>query len=131
MSLLLALINYITDLGICVGDGIDCYRDFMPEDPDSVIVFHEYSGDPLNPFTDSVHRSVQVKIRDKSSESARTKAVALCSAFCSSGEDRRIDFTDNLWGQVYVRQSPFKLSQDESGRVAYCFNLGVTTNILE
>lgn len=131
MGLLLTLVKYLVDLGVCVGDGEDCYRDFMPEEPDHAVAFHEYKGDGLSPFTDSVHRSIQVKIRDRNAEVARAKAVAACNAFRSNREDRRIDFSDNLWGQVYVRQVPYKLLQDEAGRVIYCFNLGITTNILE
>lgn len=131
MSLLLALVEYCVSLKLCIGDGEDCFRDFMPEEPDYAIVFHEYSGDPLNPFTTNVHRSVQIKVRGVDAEQARSKAVQLCEAFRATGEDRQTCFTDSLWGQVYVRQTPFKLGQDESGRVTYCFNLGITTNILE
>lgn len=131
MGLLLALVGYLVDRGVCVGDGEDCYRDFMPEEPDHAVVFHEYRGDSLNPFTDNVHRSVQIKVRDRNAEVARAKAVAVCNAFRSCREDRRIDFSDTLWGQVYIRQVPYKLLQDEAGRVVYCFNLGITTSILE
>lgn len=131
MTLLEALIAYCVDSGILVGDGEDSFRDFMPEVPDAVVVFHEYSGDPVSPFTDSVHRSVQVKVRDSNSEAARAKALRVLQAFKSDTESLRVDFSDNLWGQVYIRQLPFKLDQDGSNRVTYCFNLGITTNILE
>jgi hypothetical protein len=131
MNLLLCLIEYCVSLGLCVGDGEDCFRDFMPEEPDDVIVLHEYSGDPLNPFTTNVHRSVQIKVRGVDAEHVRHKAVQLCEAFRATTENRQIHFTDSLWGQVYIRQTPFKLSQDKSGRITYCFNLGITTNILE
>lgn len=131
MSLLEALVNYCVSKGILVGDGEDSFRDFMPEVPDDAVVFHEYKGDPISPYTEHVHRSVQVKARAKSSEAARSKALQLCNAFRSDKEDRRVDFSDTLWGQVYIRQTPFKLQQDESGRFTYCFNLGITTNILE
>lgn len=131
MSLLNLLIDYCVAKGILVGDGEDSFRDFMPETPDSVIVFHEYSGSPVSPFTDGVHRSVQIKVRDTSAEAARAKALQLLDVFKANTEDRRVDFSDDLWGQVYIRQLPFKLQQDSSNRVTYCFNLGITTNILE
>lgn len=131
MTLLKALIQYGVTNGALVGDGEDSYRDFMPETPDDVVVFHEYSGDPLSPFTESVHRSVQVKVRSRNAEAARSKALTLLRLFSAHTEDMRIDFTEDFWGQVYVRQAPFKLSQDEDGRITYCFNLGITTNILE
>lgn len=131
MSLLEALVKYCVSNSVLVGDGEDSFRDFMPETPDAVVVFHEYSGSPLSQFTDSVHRSVQVKVRDKSAESARAKALDVLRLFKSDTESLRVDFSDSLWGQVYIRQVPFKLQQDSSNRVTYCFNLGITTNILE
>lgn len=131
MSLLLALIEYCVSNGVLVGDGEDSYRDFTPETPDSVVTFAEYAGDPISPFIDSVHRSVQVKVRSMDAEAARAKAVQLCELFKADSESLRVDFSTSLWGQVYIRQAPFKLSQDTAGRVTYCFNLGITTNILE
>lgn len=131
MGLLLCLIEYCVACDLCLGDGEDCFRDFMPEEPDNVVVFYEYSGDPPSPFTNAVHRSVQVKVRNKDAEVARRKAVQICDAFRLTTEDRQIYFIDSLWGQVYIRQTPFKLSQDDSGRTTYCFNLGITTNIIE
>ena len=131
MTLLEALVSYGVANGILVGDGVDSFRDFMPDMPDNVVVFHEYQGSPVSQFIDSVHRSVQVKVRDKNPTSARAKALQLCNAFKSDTESLRVDFSVDLWGQVYIRQTPFKLSQDTSDRVTYCFNLGITTNILE
>lgn len=131
MTLLEALIEYGVANGALVGDGEDSYRDFMPEVPDTVVVFHEYAGQPPTPFIDAAHRSVQVKVRDMDAEVARDKALLLFEIFRSETESLRVDFSDTLWGQVYIRQTPFKLSQDTAGRVTYCFNLGITTNILE
>ena len=131
MSLLEALVAYGVAKGVLIGDGIDSFRDFTPPSPDTVVVFHEYAGDQISPFIDSVHRSVQVKVRDKHADAARAKALQIFSIFKSSTESLRVEFTDNHWGQVYVRQAPFKLYQDESDRVTYCFNLGITTNIIE
>lgn len=131
MTLLEYLISYGVTKGVLAGDGIDSFRDFTPSSPDTVVVFHEYAGDPISPFTDAVHRSVQVKVRDKNAEAARAKALQVVSIFKSSTEDLRINFSEDTWGQVYVRQMPFKLMHDESDRIVYCFNLGITTNILE
>lgn len=131
MNLLEALITYCAAKGVIVGDGKDSFRDFMPELPDNVVVFHEYQGSPLSPFTEGAHRSVQIKVRNISSEAARTKALNVLNVFKSNTESLRVDFSEDLWGQVYIRQLPFKLQQDSSNRVTYCFNLGITTNILE
>ena len=131
MKLLEALVAYGVSKGVLVGDGDDSFRDFSPELPNNVVVFHEYAGDPVVPFTDSVHRSVQVKVRDIDAEAARCKALQLVGIFKSDTESLRVDFSADTWGQVYIRQLPFKLGQDNSNRVTYCFNLGITTNILE
>lgn len=131
MTLLEYLVSYGVANGVLIGDGVDSFRDFMPPSPDSVVAFHEYAGDPVSPFTSAVHRSVQVKVRDVSAEAARTKALQVVGIFKSSTEDLRINFSGDTWGQVYIRQMPFKLEHDESDRVTYCFNLGITTNIIE
>lgn len=131
MSLLLALIEYGVSKGVLVGDGKDSYRDFMPELPDTAVTFAEYAGNPVSQFIDCVHRSVQVKSRSMDAEAARAKAMQLLDIFKADDESLRINFSDTLWGQVYIRQTPFKLEQDTAGRVTYCFNLGITTNILE
>ena len=131
MSLLVSLIEYCVNEGVLHGYGEDAFADFVPEVPDTVVVFHEYTGDALTPFTDNVHRSVQIKVRDTSAEAARTKALSVLNVFKSKTENLRVDFSKDLWGQVYIRQLPFKLQQDGSNRVTYCFNLGITTNILE
>lgn len=131
MTLLESLVAYCVAKGILVGDGVDSFRDFMPDAPDNVVVFHEYSGSPVSAFTENVHRSVQVKVRHNSASAAREKALQLLSVFKSDSESLRVDFSDSTWGQVYIRQTPFKLSQDTGDRVTYCFNLGITTNILE
>lgn len=131
MSLLLLLVEYCVANGVLVGDGEDAFRDYMPEIPDALVTFHEYAGDQLSLLTSVVHRSVQVKVRDTSAEAARNKALQILQLFISESESRRVDFSENAWGQVYIRQLPFKLQQDSSNRVTYCFNLGITTNILE
>jgi hypothetical protein len=131
MTLLLTLIEYCVSKGVLLGDGVDAFRDFTPEAPDRVAVFREYSGDPITPFSSHVHRSVQVLTRSQSAEDARSLAVSIVGVLRPSAEDMRVDFDETRWGQVYIRQLPFKLSQDESDRVTYCFNLGITTNIIE
>lgn len=129
MTLLEDIVSYLTGLGLIQGDGIDTFRDFKPEKPDNIVSLHEYKGDPVSPYTSVVHRSVQVVVRNKSASEAQALAKRLCSAFITENETLRIDFTPTRWGQVHVRQTPHKFSQDESDRVHYGFNLGITTTI--
>ena len=129
MTLLEDIVKYLTSLGLIVGDGEDTFRDFKPETPDNIVSLHEYKGDNVSPYTDVVHRSVQVVVRNKNAEEAHRLAIALYKAFLPTDETMRIDFTDTRWGQVHVRQVPHKFLQDESDRTHYGFNLGITTHI--
>ena len=131
MTLLEDITAYLTGLGLVAGDGIDVYRDFKPDSPDDIVSLHEYKGDPVSPFTSVVHRSVQVVVRNRSAVEAQRLAVKLFKAFVPTNEDLRIDFTSDRWGQVHVRETPHKFMQDESDRVHYGFNLGITTTIDE
>lgn len=130
--LLLDIVLYFVAKGLAVGDGEDCFRDFSPESPDYIIALHEYKGDHTVPYEDLVNRSVQVTVRDRSAEAARCKAIELFKALNSdakSNENSVVNFTDQRWGQVYLRQSPYRIKVDPDNRVTYGFNVGITTTI--
>lgn len=130
MTLLKDMVSYFTAKGLIEGDGIDAFRDFKPETPDNIVSLHEYKGDPVSMYTDVVHRSVQVVVRNKSAEAAQALAKNLCKALLDDmAENKRVDFTATRWGQVHIRQAPYKFSQDESDRTLYGFNLGITTTM--
>lgn len=130
MTLLEDIVTYFTSKGLIVGDGIDAFRDFKPETPDNIVSLHEYKGDPVSMYTDVVHRSVQVVVRNKSAVAAQDLAKNLCKALLNDmAENKRVDFTSTRWGQVHIRQAPYKFSQDESDRTLYGFNLGITTTM--
>lgn len=130
--LLLDMVEYLVNKGLAVGDGEDCFRDFSPESPDFAIVLHEYKGDPAVPYDDLVNRSVQVTARDRNADIARRKAVEMYEALRADSqlsENLVVHFTSERWGQVYLRQPPFKINTDADNRVTYGFNIGVTTTI--
>lgn len=127
MTLLEDIVSYLTALELIQGDGVDAYRDFQPETPDNIVSLHEYKGDPISAYTNVVHRSVQVVVRNKRAVDAKALADKIFGAFRTEDETKRIDFTPDRWGQVHIRQYPYKLKQDESDRIHYCFNLGITT----
>lgn len=131
MTLLEDIATYLTDAGVVSGDGIDVYRNFQPEAPNNMVSLHEYQGDPVSVFTDVVHRSVQVVVRNESAEAAQRLAIKLFKALAPTNETQRVDFTATRWGQVHIRQVPYKIMQDESNRTHYGFNLGITTTIDE
>lgn len=127
--LLLDLVQLAVEAGLVTGDGIDAFRDFQPEEPDNCVVFNEYKGDPLEPHEIITNRSVQVVTRNKDADAARTLAIEMCRLLQPSTDNALVTFSSGRWAQIYIRQTPFKLKQDESDRIYYCFNLGITTNI--
>lgn len=128
--LLLDLITFLKTEGVVAGDGIDAFRDFTPETPDNLVVLYEYSGSPTTQFDPAVHRSVQVTCRNISADLARQKALDIFKALRNKIElDNRLQIVPSRWGQVYLRQTPFKLKTDENDRAYYVFNIGITTSI--
>lgn len=125
--LLLDIITFLADNGVVQGDGVDAFRDFTPEAPDSLVALHEYKGDPAVAYDPNVHRSVQVTARDKDADVARQKALKIYKLLTS--DNLIVQFTPDRWGQVYLRQPPFKIGQDDNDRVTYGFNIGITTTI--
>lgn len=125
--LLLDIVTFLTDNGIVQGDGVDAFRDFTPEAPDSLVALHEYKGDPAVFYDPTVHRSVQIVSRDTDADIARQRALEIYKLLLS--DNLIVNFTPDRWGQVYLRQPPFKLGQDDNNRVSYCFNIGITTTM--
>lgn len=127
MALLKDMIQYLKTSGLVIGDGDDAFRDFLPEAPDNLVSLYEYKGDPVSPYTDVVHRSVQVIVRNQSATAAKKLSDDIFKAFCRYDENQRLDLTPTRWGQIHIRSTPYKLSQDDRDRTKYVFNLGITT----
>lgn len=129
-ALLLDIVLFLVSKSEVTADGVDVFRDFTPEGPDSLVALHEYAGDSVSTYDVSVHRSVQVITRDRDADLARQKAVKVFKALQDArGYDGRVDFTPTRWGQLYLRQPPFFMKRDENNRTYYAFNIGITTTI--
>lgn len=126
-DLLKDIVQYLVTSGISVGDGIDAFRDFTPDTPDSVIIIYEYGGTPEVPQIAGIERSIQISTRDKSASNAKQKAWDIYKAL--STEDRVLNLTVDRWCMLYPRQTPFKIKVDNSERVYYGFNVGITSYI--
>lgn len=129
MTLQEHLIEYIVSKGLAVGYGDDCFSDIVPSEPDNLISFYEYEGDPLNPFAGFVNRSMQVIVRNVSPDVSRQVSWSIYKSFIADTENLLVKFTGSKEGQVYLRQTPFKLKEDENGRIYYCFNMGISTSV--
>jgi hypothetical protein len=125
--LLLDIVLFLVSKSLCTGDGIDAFRDFKPEAPANIVCVFEYMGAPPVSYEDKVHRSVQVLVRNSNANEARQRCVNIFNQFHT--ESKLIHFTDTRWGQVSLRQTPFRLETDSLNRVTYCFNMGITTDI--
>ena len=125
--LLLDIVLFLMNNGVVQGDGVDAFRDFTPEAPDSIVALHEYSGDPAVHYDPTAHRSVQVSVRDKDADVARHKALRIFKLLQS--DNLIVQLTPDRWGQVHLRQTPFKIGVDKNDRVTYGFNVGITTTV--
>lgn len=124
-NLLLDIINRLKADGVVQGDGIDSFRDMMPDTPNEVISFVEYSGTPVAHRPIAV-RNIQISVRSKSYEVARTKCNEIYQAL--KPEDSVFDKdATGRWFIGSAKQTPFKLKEDASKRVIYVFNYAVTT----
>lgn len=123
--LLLDMVQFLISNSIVQEDGVDAFRDFTPEAPDTLIALHEYRGDPGVQHESAVNRSVQILSRSKSANEARQRALDIHGLLIS--DNLIINFTPDRWGQVHIRQSPFKIGIDGNGRTTYGFNVGITT----
>lgn len=126
--LLLDICLFFAANGIVQGDGIDCFRDFLPESPDDCVLLYEYAGDPCLPYESAVHRSVQILARSGEADLARQLAQRLYKALVDTQETNgKVVLTPDRWGQVFIRQTPMRIGTDGNNRTKYAFNIGITT----
>jgi hypothetical protein len=126
--LLLDIALFLIDHKLATEDGVDIFRDFEPETPDNIIILSEYNGSGTVSYDPVSNRSIQIKVRNIDADRARQIALMIYKLLYKD-EDQRVDFTPERWGQVSLRQTPFRISTDKSNRVVYGFNCGITSTI--
>ncbi len=127
-TLLEDLEQFVLLHGIGKGDGIDMFRDTIPDEPDEVIVFYEYDGRTASTlFNPTIVRYVQVTVRHPKASVSRAKALSIFKLFQSEDEGI-LDLPNDRWAIVKPLQSPFKLNEDGKSRSYYGFNMAITTN---
>lgn len=130
MSLLLEdIIEFLVANKLYDGLAKDAFWDKMPDEPNRCIALFEYQGLEDLPWeTDATHRSVQVVCRNSTASGAKTDVTQVYNLINSClEEDSRIDF-NGRFTQTVLRQTPFKIDEDEKNRVTYGFNMGITTS---
>ena len=130
MSYLLEdILQFLVDNEVYEGLGVDAFWDKLPDEPTECIVVYEYDGMPEVPYEEAMNRSVQLICRASTSIDAKAMATRVYNLIRTSlDETGRIDFNDRFT-QTYLRQTPFKMDEDEKARVIYGFNMGITTSI--
>lgn len=124
-NLLLDLVTYASDYG---SDGVDLFRDNMPDSPNNCIAFIEYPGN-TSFIANADLRSVQVRLRNTGYETGRALIWSLYDfLYDPESGNRFIDITSNRWVQITARQAPYLLQKDEHGRFIFIFNMGVLTS---
>lgn len=120
------LIVYASD--ICTVDGVDIFRDGMPDSPDNCIELNEYPGE-VSDISNCVLHSVQVKVRNTSYSTARKRIWQIFNLlYDPEKEVIFIDMTATRWVQISPRQAPFNLNRDDNNRAIFIFNMGVLTD---
>lgn len=126
-NLQIDLAQYLIANGIGTGDGNDIFRDFTPDTPDNIVVFYEYAGSPVIGPIDAANRSIQVRVRDKSYASARSRIHQIYRLLHTPEESVKIGLPNGRWMIGTARQTPYKLMEDSAKRTVYAFNYAVLT----
>lgn len=128
-NLLLDLANFyiIYASDVVTADGVDIFRDNMPDDPNNCVGLFEFEGVPSD-VSDVTNRSVQVMVRNTDYETARIYTWELFNLIFKPEDDVRIvDLTSSRWGIISARTNPRFLKRDESGRSVFLFILSIVT----
>lgn len=127
-SLLEDIEQWIIENNLGQADGVDLFRDTIPDEPDSVVTLFEYdSRTAATKFNPVVVRYVQVIARDPQPTVSRQKAASLFKLF-NQWEEGITDLPNDRWAIIKPLQSPFKVSEDNRRRSYYGFNVAITTN---
>lgn len=128
MYLLSDIVEFLKSNGIVQDDGVDAFRDFVPDDPSNIVCLNEYSSPSSG--IEVLSRHVQIFVRDKSNETARVKAWTIYKLVCPPRAEKRIiNLTPDRWVITYPLSSPTKLKVDSHNRHCWTFNISLITHI--
>lgn len=129
MKLLLEdILQELCSANLCAALGEDCFWDKLPDSPDSCIAVFEYNSESDVPYeNDAVHRSVQLVCRESTAISAKAKVTRVYDYIRSTLDETGVMYFNERFTQTSLRQTPFKLDEDDRSRVIYGFNMGITT----
>lgn len=123
-DLLLDLTALLVTEGVVTCDGIDCFRDFTPNEPNDIVVLNEYAGVPSETCSAAV-RSIQVISRGVNASTAKQRIWDIYKLL-NTPENRLMTLGDR-WLIVLPRQTPFRIDVDKNNRIIWGFNVAITT----
>jgi hypothetical protein len=121
------LAQWIINNSLATAKGTDVFCDFVPDQPDAVVVINEY-GSVMFPEMnlDSGIRYVGIAVRNSVGPTARDLAHSLFLLF--NTDETVSDLPNGRWAILHPRSMPFCIGLDEKRRFVYAFNVSVTTN---
>jgi len=125
-DLLIDIVNYLKTNSLVSGDGVDAFRDFLPDDIDNLVVLSEYAPMPSKRGIECTVRSVQVLVRNTNPDNAKALAWKI-HALMNSTEEGAVYLDQTRWVIFNLRSTPFKLGMDDKQRYKWVFNVGIVT----
>ena len=104
----------------------DIFKDFIPDEPNDIVVVSEYSGTNVVPFANASVRSIQILCRAKTPSRAREKCWNIFNLFVDLMPITQIGERTCV---LALRNSPFKMEVYKKNRHSYVFNMGITINL--
>lgn len=103
----------------------DIYYDYSPKGVDNIVAFVEYAGTGVATWTNTSVRSVQCMVRNKSNTAAMK---LIWDVYSSLKPDEPFTQFKKVIAIVSMRNTPFRIATDDSGRSVWVFNMGITYN---
>lgn len=127
-ELLEDLVEWLVQEHLVEGDGIDTFRDYIPDSPENLVALIEYDSIlPSIRVKRTAVRYVQINVRNLSNDAAKRKCYDIFHLFDSSDE-AIIELPSGRWAIMIPKQLPFKVSTDDNGLTTWAFNVAITTN---
>jgi hypothetical protein len=106
------------------GDGIDTFRDNMPDNPDMAIALLEYGGTQIARHNISI-RNIQFQVRSKKYEDSRLKAIEIHKYLVEQPDSVFVLPNAKVFTGEPL-QFPYKLKVDSTSRTTFAFNFTLT-----
>lgn len=121
--------SYFKTKALITDDGVDYFRDQIPDSPDKAVACFQYGGSSDTFGDASMLVAVQVNVREVTYSKARKLIYSLYNAVQvpADADSQIIQLTANRYALIETLQPPFKTELDEKNRTIFKFNMNVVT----